>query len=216
MQVQRKAADRSFVALSRRENHDSLTLIGVTRTFGRDQAIFGEGDSAQFVYRVVSGGVRSFRLLADGRRQIFAFHLAGDVFGWTTGAEHASDAEALCDTTLIVARRSAVLDDPDQAPALARHVLRELHRSRDHLMTLGRRAAAERIASFLIECAERQDSPPEIELAMSRQDIADHLGLTIETVSRTLTQMQSDGLIHLNGCRRVRVVRPRTLAQLCQ
>jgi CRP-like cAMP-binding protein len=195
---------------------NDIRLIGVTKTFARNQEIFGEGDRADFVYRVVSGAVRSYRVLADGRRQITGFHLPGDTFGLELGAERLEGAEAINDTVLVVARRSAVVDDPDQGPRLWRHALDELQRSQGHILTLGRRTAAERVASFLIELAERLRAGAELSLAMSRQDIADYLGLTIETVSRTLTQLQVDGLITLAGCRQVRLARPAALAQLCR
>jgi len=197
-------------------DHDELGLIGVARSFSRDQQIYGEGESAEFVYKVVSGAVRAVRGLADGRRQIETFYLPGDVFGVEPGATRRSAAEALAGATLIVARRSALAGDADQAAMLWRHALRELQRSQDHVLTLGRRSAGERLASFLLDLAERMDTPLDLELPMSRQDIADYLGLTIETVSRTMTQLQGQGLIALSGCRRVRLVRPTTLADLCE
>src|SRR5581483_3699779 len=103
---------------------------------------------------------------------------------------------------------------------LWRLALRDLQRSQDHVLTLGRRSASERLASFLIDLADRLDGPgpgrAEFDLPMSRQDIADYLGLTIETVSRTLTQLQADGLVRLCGVRRVRLPRPAALAELCE
>ena len=197
-------------------DRDELNLIGVARSYGRDQQIYGEGESADFVYKVVSGAVRAVRGLADGRRQMETFYLPGDVFGVEPGATRRASAEALAGTTLIVARRSALAGDPDQAATLWRHALRELQRSQDHVLTLGRRSASERLARFLLDLADRMDIPVELDLPMSRQDIADYLGLTIETVSRTMTQLQGQGLIALSGCRRVRLVRPAALAELCE
>src|ERR1019366_8433137 len=99
--------------------------------------------------------------------------------------------------------------DAGQAAAAWRLALRELQRSHDHILTLGRRSASERLARFLVDLAERLDAGAALDLPMSRQDIADYLGLTIETVSRTMTQLQFSGLIKLSGCRAVQLCRPR-------
>ncbi len=195
---------------------DGFPLIGAAKTFGRDQAVYAEGDAADCVYKVVSGAVRAVRLLADGRRQIADFYLPGDVFGVELGERRRGAAEALGETVLLVARRASLAGRPDQGGGLWRLALRDLQRSQEHVLTLGRRSASERLASFLIDLAERLDAAGEFALPMSRQDIADYLGLTIETVSRTLTQLQADGLVRLNGVRRVRLPRPAALAELCE
>jgi CRP/FNR family nitrogen fixation transcriptional regulator len=193
-----------------------IKLIGVAHSFGRDQQIFGEGEKATYVYKVISGAVRSLRLLADGRRQITDFYLPGDVFGVELDTEHAGSAEAVGETVLIVARRSVFAADADFAERLWRHALAELGRSLDHVLTLGRRSAAERVASFLIDLAARLHTHGELTLPMTRQDIADYLGLTIETVSRSLSQLQAEGLIQTGGGRQVRFMRPSALAELCE
>jgi len=117
---------------------------------------------------------------------------------------------------LIVARRSVVVEEFGQGEALWRHALRDLQRSQDHVLTLGRRSATERLASFLLDLTERLGGASEFDLPMSRQDIADYLGLTIETVSRTLTQLQVQGFIQLHGCRHIRLARRAALADLCE
>ncbi|HWF77646.1 MAG TPA: helix-turn-helix domain-containing protein [Caulobacteraceae bacterium] len=198
------------------EDRDDVTLIGVAKTYHRECEIFGEGDAADFVYKVISGAVRSFRLLSDGRRQITHFYLPGDVFGVEFGKERRAGAEALSDAVVVVSRRSAVAADFDQSMRLWRQAVRELQRSEDHALTLGRRSATERIVSFLLDLADRLDADDEFELPMTRQDIADYLGLTIETVSRTMTQLQADRLIQLQGCRRVRFPRRGALEELCE
>jgi CRP/FNR family nitrogen fixation transcriptional regulator len=195
---------------------EDLKLIGVTKTFGRDQEVFGDGESPDFVYRVVAGAVRSFRVLADGRRQIDDFFLPGDVFGIEMGSRRTSAAEAIGEATLVLAKRSTVASDQEQAARLWRQTMEQLRRAQDHVLTLGRRTATERVASFLIDLVERLDTAVEIDLPMSRQDMADYLGLTIETVSRTMTHLQARGLIRLAGCRRVRLLRPAALADLCE
>ena len=186
------------------------------RPFAASAEIFGEGDATDFVYKVVSGAARSVRLLTDGRRQIMHFFLPGDVFGVEFGRERRAGAEALSDAVVIVARRSAIASDTDQSMLLWRHAVSELQRSEDHVMTLGRRTATERLASFLIDLADRLDADDVLELPMSRQDIADYLGLTIETVSRTLTQLQAEGLVKLESCRRLRLLDRDTLEELCE
>jgi CRP-like cAMP-binding protein len=194
---------------------DRFRLIGTAKTFCRDQAVYDEGDAADCVFKVVSGAVRVVRLLADGRRQIADFYLPGDVFGVELGERRRGAAEALGEAVLLVARRASLAARPDQG-GLWRLALAELQRSQDHVLTLGRRAASERVASFLLEIAERLDAGRAFDLPMSRQDMADYLGLTIETVSRTLTQLQADGLVSLSGTRHVRLPRPAALAELCE
>jgi CRP/FNR family nitrogen fixation transcriptional regulator len=194
---------------------DLFPLIGAARSYRRDQAVYEEGDEADCIYKVVSGAVRAVRLLADGRRQIADFYLPGDVFGVGLGERRRATVESLGDTVLLVARRASLAARPDHG-GLCRLALRELQRSQDHVLTLGRRSASERVASFLIELAERLEADRAFDLPMSRQDMADYLGLTIETVSRTLTQLQADGLVALSGTRRVRLPRPAALAELCE
>ena len=196
---------------------DDIRLIGVTMNVSRDQEIFGESEPADQVFKVVEGAVRSFRLLSDGRRQICDFYLPGDVFGIELGADHRTTAEALTDTVLVVARRSTLGDEGDAGAnrRLWRQAMKALQRSQDHAVTLGRRSASERLANFLVDMAARLGGGEALELPMSRQDIADYIGLTIETVSRTLTQFQILGLIRLAGCRSVQIQKPRTLAELC-
>lgn len=215
MQVQALAPARAATAPAPFDDGD-IHVIGVTRAYGRDQAVFGEGEPADYIYKVVSGAVRSLRLLADGRRQIADFYFPGDVFGVEPGAERRATAETLGETVLIVARRATIASDPDCGARLWRNAQAELRRSRDHVLTLGRRSAAERLAAFLLELAERLDAGRTLALPMSRQDMADYLGLTIETVSRTLTQLQGERLIAIDGCRQVRLLRPDALAELCE
>ena len=202
-------------AVPLRSDDDEVKLIGVARVFGRDQEVFGEGEPAESVYKVVTGAVRLFKVLADGRRQISEFYLPGDVFGIEAGPDRRATAEALCETTLIVARRSGLSGD-DQSVKLWRLALGELQRAHEHGLTLGRRAAGERVASFLMDLAERTGQGRMLELPMSRQDMADYLGLTIETVSRTMTQLQADELIEITACRSVRLADRQALDDMRQ
>jgi CRP/FNR family nitrogen fixation transcriptional regulator len=169
--------------------------------FVRGEEVFAEGEAGTFFYKVVSGTVRTGKLLADGRRQIDAFHLAGDVFGLESGDRHRFAAEAVDDVVVIAYRRSRfaslVHDDPAFGELLMASMLTSLDRAHDHMVLLGRKTALEKLASFLLDMARRSLGTDKVVLPMQRTDIADHLGLTIETVSRTLTQMVRDGLIRL-------------------
>lgn len=184
-----------------------INLPGFVMSFSRNEEIFGEGETADFVYKVISGAIRTIRVLSDGRRQVGAFHLSGEVFGLEVGALHRFSAEAVGDCQIAVIRRSHV----DRAAGLEAGTAcelwtmaaQELARLQDHLLLLSRKSAVERVGAFLIEMAERSGGIDRLDLPMSRTDIADYLGLTIETVSRTFTQLERDGAISLPSCRRV-------------
>lgn len=184
----------------------SAALPGATMQFERNNEIYGEGEPADYIYKVLSGTVRTSKVLSDGRRQIGAFYLPGDIFGLEAGDEHTFCAEALTDATVLVVKRSAVTAEAQRNFHVARELwaatARELAQAQNHL-TLLIKSAQERVAAFLLEMADRVPGQAEIELPMSRQDIADYLGLTIETVSRTLTQLESKAAIDLPRSRRI-------------
>ena len=189
---------------------DSLPDQGVaggSLHFAADQEIYAEGDEATTFFKVVSGVVRSCKFLSDGRRQIDAFYGEGEIFGFEAGSEHRLSAEAVSDCTVIPYRRRGfdTLAGRDERVAgqMFSYVMRCLERSQDHSLLLGRRSASQKLAAFLLEMMGRRQSGNVIDLAMTRQDIADYLGLTIETVSRTLSQFEREGLIRLASARRV-------------
>jgi CRP/FNR family nitrogen fixation transcriptional regulator len=168
----------------------------------KGEELFAEGEDTEYFYQVVSGTIRSYKLLSDGRRQIDAFHLQGDIFGLEAGAEHRFSAEAVGDASVIAYRRSRlgalIQEDPAFRDRIMSATLRSLERAQDHMLLLGRKTAQEKLATFLLDMAHRiSDDEEHFELPMQRSDIADHLGLTIETVSRTLTQFARSGLIRL-------------------
>ena len=183
-----------------------LGLMGAPMRFARNSEIYGEGEGAEYLYQVVSGAVRTYRMLDDGRRQIGAFYLPGDIFGVEAGELHLSSAEAVCDAQILVVKRSAVMTRAEQEKDLAKQLwtltVRELQRLQEHSLVLIK-SAEERVAGFLLEMAGRSAGGAAIELPMSRQDIADYLGLTIETVSRTFTQLVQAGTIALETSRRI-------------
>lgn len=178
-------------------------ITGQTRRLDRGEELFAEGDAAEFFYKVVSGSIRSAKLLCDGRRQIDAFHLPGDIFGLEAGTEHRFTAETLEDTVVLAFRRvrlgELTADDPAFGEEIMTAMMRGLERAQDHMLLLGRKTAQEKIASFLLDMACRLAGGSHVDLPMQRADIADHLGLTIETVSRTLTQLAREGLIGLTA-----------------
>jgi len=183
-----------------------LGLMGAPMRFARNTEIYGEEDPSEYLYQVVSGAVRTYRVLDDGRRQISAFYLPGDIFGVEAGDLHMSSAEAVCDAQILVAKRSAVMARADHERDLSRQLwtltVRELQRIQEHSMLLIK-SAEERVAGFLLEMARRNPAGAAIDLPMCRQDIADYLGLTIETVSRTFTQLVKSGTIALEKSRRI-------------
>jgi CRP/FNR family nitrogen fixation transcriptional regulator len=183
-----------------------LGVMGASMRFARNMEIFGEDEPAQYLYQVISGAVRTYRMLDDGRRQIGAFHLPGDMFGVEAGDVHLWSAEAVNDAQVLVVKRSAAMaraeHDKDLAKQLWTLTVRELQRMQEHSMVLIK-SAEERVAGFLLEMSARGATGAAIELPMSRQDIADYLGLTIETVSRTFTQFVQSGTIALETTRRI-------------
>jgi CRP-like cAMP-binding protein len=184
----------------------TLELMGAAMSFGRNEEIYGEGEPTEYLYKVVSGAVRTCKLLSDGRRQIAGFHLPGDIFGLELGDEHSLSAEAISEARVLVFKRSAVIAlaqrDNEVARQLWTMTARNLELVQDHMLLLIK-SAQERVAAFLLEMATRTPSGNAVELPMSRQDIADYLGLTIETVSRTLTQLENDSAIELPTSRRI-------------
>ena len=178
------------------------TLLELTK----GEEVFAEGEACEFFYRVVSGTIRTYKLLSDGRRQIDAFHLRGDMFGLEAGELHRFSAEAVDGATVVAFRRSRLDALTHESPAFGGEVMssmiRNLERAQDHMLLLGRKTAQEKIASFLLDLADRLREDDHVELPMQRTDIADHLGLTIETVSRTLTQFARKGLITVPGSSR--------------
>jgi CRP/FNR family nitrogen fixation transcriptional regulator len=183
----------------------SIETMGVSMPFARNMEIYGENESADYLYKVVSGVVRTYKLLNDGRRQIGSFYLPGDIFGLEIGGEHTSSAEAVAVSKIQVIKRSAVIAlagrDKEVARQLWSLTATELRRAQDHIMLL-LKTAQERVVGFLLEMAER-NLASEFDLPMSRQDIADYLGLTIETVSRTLTQLANSGAIAVPTSRHI-------------
>ncbi|CDX20699.1 Nitrogen fixation regulation protein FixK [Mesorhizobium sp. ORS 3324] len=170
--------------------------------------IYAQGEKAGALYHVEFGAVRIYRLLADGRRQISAFHLAGETFGFEADATHHFFAEAINATGVRVFRVAPGTDMSRQLLPLA---LKGLTRAQEHLLVLGRQNAIERVAAFLLDMCERQGGLRQVDLPMSRNDIGDYLGLTIETVSRVFTRLKEKGVIRLLSLRSIEILKREAL-----
>lgn len=199
---------------------EALHRTGHSVTFRKDAAVVEAGSAAEGIYRVVSGTLRTVQLLPDGRRHISSFLNPGDFFGFSEADEHASSVEAITDCTLIRYPRrqfEAILhSQADAGHQIFRLMCHQITVSNRMLLLLGRKTASERLASFL----RVMTGPGEFQrgtliyLPMSRADIADHLGLTIETVSRTVTQFRQRKLIELADRNQIRVLDPDALEDL--
>lgn len=183
--------------------------------------LFREGDPVERIYKVVTGVVSLNRLLEDGRRQIIAFGLPGDLVGFPSNGRHHTDCEALSLVRLQPFRLSQIdcrTGDRELRGRFMEAALREIAAMQDHFMMLGRKSAAERVASFLLALEARtgqdRDGRRQVDLPMSRADIADFLGLTTETVSRVLSQLRKSRVIALDGIHRVVFLRGEALRAL--
>jgi CRP/FNR family transcriptional regulator len=201
----------------------TLGGIGITVTVGPGQTIVIEGDPILHYFRILTGTVRLYKAIADGRRQVLGFLGEGQCFGLTGLARHAYSAEALSPTTMVRYSRQAVEAAIQTNPALAQALFRqacvELDQAQQQMLLLGRKSACEKIASFLLGLSahtrgDDRTAQDVVHLPMSRQDMADYLGLTIETVSRTVSRFRRLGLIGLIGRRHVALRRIDRLSEL--
>jgi CRP/FNR family transcriptional regulator, nitrogen fixation regulation protein len=194
-------AIQPFTQAPPRDALDLLEQFGTTVSVQREQEIHGQGEQASSCYRILRGCVRMVKLMEDGRRQIGEFLMAGDLLGFDALETHDFSAEAVSDVVLRRYPRRAVDTLAERNPALGRR-LRDLtsvslRMAHMRLLLLGRLTASERIATFLLEMAERlpRTTARVMEMPMSRTDMADHLGLTIETVCRVLAHLRRDATI---------------------
>ncbi len=200
----------------------ALQQIGVKAHFARNETIFNEGDEAKYAYKVVSGAVRLCKHMADGRRQIADFLLPGDFFGFLQFGFYSFTAEAIGDVVVMCYPQRQLEQISSSTPSLRKRLLvllsQRLLAMQDHLVMLGRQTAKERLASFLIRLAERTgiEDGESLELAMSRQDIADYLGLTIETVCRILSELKRVKLIAIPNLHQVVLEDLETLREIAE
>jgi CRP/FNR family transcriptional regulator, nitrogen fixation regulation protein len=172
--------------------------IGVRVSFAPKAPIFCESDPAESIYKVIGGAVCTCKVLNDGRRQIVAFHLPGDFIGFECAGEHTLSAEAVSNTKALAIKKSVLAAEASRDAAIERQVLlvmaHELARFQDRVLLLLKNAP-ERVGEFILDMERREAVGNYVQLPMLRQDIADYLGLTIETVSRVLTALEKYGAI---------------------
>jgi len=190
---------------------------GTARCYKRNSKIYSQGERVEFLYLVVAGCVRTYKLLADGRRQIVAFYLPGDVFDLEAGDEYTLFAESIAASKALVVRRALIFELARRDRALADELWgltrEELRRAQDHILLLVKSAQG-RVAGFLMCMAHRASDSGAVQLPMWRHDIADYLGLTIETISRTLTQFQRAAAISLPKSRQIEIRSRAVLSRL--
>jgi CRP/FNR family nitrogen fixation transcriptional regulator len=167
--------------------------------YKEDAEIYGENDPAEYLYQIVRGAVRSYKMLSDGRRQIGAFHLAGDIFGFENGTIHRFTTEAVVETQVRFMKRRSLEAVANRDLLLAHDLLKmttgHLQHAEEHMLLLGRKNSIERVAAFLLEMDRRLMHAGFFSLPMNRRDIADYLGLTLETVSRALSHFQTEQIV---------------------
>jgi CRP/FNR family nitrogen fixation transcriptional regulator len=182
-------------------------VSGKEISYDRDEEIYGEGEPAEYIYCVKRGAVRTFKLLRDGRRQIDAFHLPGEYFALTSGANHMLTAEAVVESRVALVKRrtleSVGAHDAKTSFALWQMVAGELRNAQEHMLLLGRKSAMERVVAFLLDMDRRLSVAGVLALPMCRRDIGDYLGLTLETVSRSLSALSDKGALSFSGSRQI-------------
>jgi CRP/FNR family transcriptional regulator len=195
----------SFCSVLTDDETAHLQAIFNTMQLNKRATIFDEGERADYVFNVIDGAAKVYKLLPDGRRQITGFLFAGDFLGIAMNEKYAYSAEAVSQVTLCRFSRRKLEALLDKFPKLEKRLLgmasNELVLAQDHILLLGRKSAQEKVASFLLSLSDRaikrKGMASPISMPMSREDIADYLGLATETVSRTITIMKRDGFIRL-------------------
>jgi CRP-like cAMP-binding protein len=204
----------------------SAAAMGTVSNFDRGATIFHEGDEAACSYKIVSGAVRLSKRMSDGRRQVAEFALPGDYIGLDWLDEHAMTAEALTDVTVVGYTRGRLEylgnENHEMRAELFSTLRHDLWAAQNHLVLLARQSALERVACFLLDMMERRKSSSDagvIEIPMTRRDIADYLGLSLETVCRMLTRLKESGIIGIPDRHSITVpslARLRRAANLCE
>lgn len=195
----------------------ALDGLGAVITLRRDEPLFRSGDAAESYFKVLKGAVRGCRVLADGRRHIGEFFLLGDFIGLDAGEQYAFSAEAITEATVIrYSRRKVdalIAAEPRVGQSLVEIMRTGLAIARERMLVLGHMTAMERIATFLLNLSERCGDG-RVSLPMTRTDIGDYLGLTMETVSRTMSQLKGDGIITQYGLHELAIAKPAELVEL--
>ncbi|MGE0407650.1 MAG: helix-turn-helix domain-containing protein [Amphiplicatus sp.] len=202
---------------SKSDHVANLASIGHLRRLKAGETLFAEGDEASFCYQVASGFIKQYATLEDGRRQVSDFDSVGEFFGMSDSDQHLQTAEAVTDSAIRCYPKDALYRMINSSIELSRFfhdaLVARLQKAREGMMILGRLNAAERVAHFLLRLSKDATSR-DIHLPMSRQDIADYLGLTVETVCRVLAQLKAEGVIRLQSARQMTVCDRAKLASL--
>jgi CRP-like cAMP-binding protein len=210
-------ASRARSPLAANEAWAALDRIGAVVTLRRDEALFLAGDVADAYFKVLKGAIRTCQLLSDGRRHIAAFFRAGDFIGIDAGETYPVAAEAVVETTVIRYSRHKVDALAAEQPAIAQSLVdvmrAELGVAHQRMLMLGHMTAMERIACFLLGMSDRAGGG-RISLPMNRTDIGDYLGLTMETVSRALSQLKNDGILIQHSMHELKIADPAALVEL--
>jgi len=217
---------REFSACASLTGEEQKRLAAIMRTINVEPhcSIFDEADPAEYVFNITAGAVKVYKLLGDGRRQITGFLFAGDFLGLIHNEAYAYSAEALVPTKLCRFPRrrleALLVEIPHLEQRLLAMASHELAAAQDQMVLLGRKSARERVVSFILmlsDLATRHGRPNDpVLLPMSRSEIADYLGLTTETVSRTFTLLKKQGLIELLDEKRVRLSRMSALREIAE
>lgn len=219
-EVQHRPTAAGHAHLDRRISNATKPAF-CARKHSAGQTLYREGDTAHYVFEVLTGVVCQSRVMPDGRRQIIGFGYPGDFTGFPANGQHHTDCEVVADGQVVAHRRDALENgrtDPELHMRLINAALHEITGMQDHCVMLGRKSAREKTAAFLSALMDRIGTPLgnyiQVSIPMSRSDIADFLGLTTETVSRTFTLLRDDGLIALENARNIIVLRPEDLRDL--
>lgn len=207
------ARTRSICAAMHQEDLGRLAVIRAAQTVEPGTTFIEEGEPATHFFNIIDGAVKVYKLLADGRRQITGFLFAGDLLGLAFNDSYTYSAEAITPVRICRFPRKALERHLDEFPKMEKRLLaiasNELAAAQAQMMLLGRKTAHERVASFLLSLAEREErlgaESDVVHLPMTRTDIADYLGLTTETASRVFTNLKKRGYIALENSSRVRI-----------
>jgi len=183
------------------------------RSLDAHEHLFLTTDKQTQIYQVIDGVIGIYKMLADGRRQIVTFYYPGDLIGAEGAGEWLNDAEALCKTRVrciaLSTVDSLIKSEPGFGQAMLASLATELAETRDQMLSLGRKSAIEKVATFLMRISRRNERENRdqmlLHVPMTRAEIADYLGLTIETVSRNITKLKTTGMIKLESKSRIRI-----------
>lgn len=212
--------DEAICSVLTNEELKVLNAITTAVNLSPNEVVFYEEDDNTYLFNVVSGAVRLSKLLPDGRRQITGFLFPGDFLGLSIADTYAYTAEAVRNTSLCRFNRAKLIKLLERFPKLERRLLElasnEIVEAQAHMLVLGCKTATEKLVSTIMTLSERigrtSNGGTVIELPMTREDLADYLGLSTETVSRTLSELRKEGVLELPAARKIHVAEPEKLA----